>query len=106
MKRHAMALGVATFAILVAALSTPAQARRGGDDRRGSDDYCTSAPRSQWQPMAGFADKARASGYNVVKVEISGTCYEVYGRKDGVLYELYYNPATGELVRVEQDDRR
>lgn len=112
MKLHVLALGVATVATLVATLSTPAQARRGSDDhsrghddRRG-DDICTSTPQSGWQPLAGFAEKARKLGYDVVKLEISGSCYEVYGRRNGALYELYFNPATGELVRVEQDDRR
>lgn len=84
---------------LVAALAMPADARRGGRD----DDHCTSAPRSEWQPMSVVEKKARDMGYAVHKTEISGTCYEVYGERDGVLYELYFNPATAELVKTERD---
>jgi hypothetical protein len=86
--------------LLVAALVAPADARRG---RGGNDDHCTDAPRSEWQPISVVADKARAMGYDVQKTEISGTCYEVYGTKGGVLYELYFNPATAELVKTERE---
>jgi hypothetical protein len=55
--------------------------------------------------MQDFGNKARNLGYSIVKIEISGSCYEVYGTKNGVLYELYFNPATGELLRTERDDR-
>ncbi len=86
--------------LLVAALAAPADARRG---RGGNDDHCTDAPRSEWQPMSVVEEKAKAMGYTIRKTEISGTCYEVYGTKNGVLYELYFNPATGELVKTERD---
>lgn len=84
---------------LAAALAVPADARRGGRD----DDHCTSAPRSEWQPMSVVEKQARDMGYTIRKIEISGTCYEVYGEKNGVLYELYFNPATAELVKTERD---
>ena len=90
---------------LTVLLCQDAAARRGDEDRRRSDDMCTTAPRSQWLPIDGFAAKARERGYAVVKVEISGTCYEVYGTKDGVVYELYFNPATGDLVKIERERR-
>jgi hypothetical protein len=85
---------------LVAALALPADARRG---RGGNDDFCTDAPRSAWKPMSVVEDAARAMGYTIRKTEVSGTCYEVYGTKDGVLYELYFNPATGEFIKAERD---
>lgn len=85
--------------LLIAALAAPADARRG----RGDDDFCTDAPRSEWKSMSVVEEKAKAMGYDVRKIEISGTCYEVYGTKDGVLYELYFNPATGDLVKIERD---
>ena len=104
-------LTIAAAATLSATLCQTALARRGDDDRRSQDhshrsssDHCTSAPRSQWLPRAGFAERGRKQGYNVVKIELSGTCYEVYGTRNGILYELYFNPATGDLVRVERED--
>jgi hypothetical protein len=87
-------------AVFVAAVALPAEARRSG---RGSDDFCTSADRAAWRPISSVAAKARAMGYSVWKAEVSGTCYEVYGRKRGISYELYFNPATGSLVRIERD---
>lgn len=42
-------------------------------------------------------------GYDVCRTEISGTCYEVYGRKDGVSFERYFNPATAEVAKIERD---
>ena len=98
----AMAAAVSQLAIL----TTSAHARRGDDDRGRSDDVCTAAPRSQWLPIEDVAKRARSLGYAVVKIEISGSCYEVYGTRNGVLYELYFNPATGDLVRTERESRR
>ena len=104
-------LTIAAAATISATLCQTALARRGDDDRRSQDhshrsssNHCTSAPRSQWLPRAGFAERGRKQGYNVVKIELSGTCYEVYGTRNGILYELYFNPATGDLVRVERGD--
>jgi hypothetical protein len=85
-------------ALLIAALAVPADARRGRDD-----DHCTNAPRSEWRPISTVVQKAEAMGYTVREAEISGTCYEVYGEKGGVVYELYFNPATGDLVKTERD---
>jgi hypothetical protein len=98
-------LAITAATTLTVLLCQQAAARRGDDDRRRSDDMCTTAPRSQWLPIDGFAAKAREQGYAVVKVEISGTCYEVYGTKDGIVYELYFNPATGDLVKIERERR-
>jgi len=106
------ALKITAMLLLAAALAVTADARRGrgsddNDDHRhgrgGHDDHCTDAPRSEWKPIADFAAKAKELGYDVTKVEISGTCYEVYGTKDGLRYELYFNPKTGELVKTERD---
>lgn len=88
---------ISLVTVLAIGLALPAAARRG------SDDHCTNAPRSAWQPMSTVESKARAMGYDVRKTEVSGTCYEVYGRKDGQIFELYFNPATAEVVKIERD---
>ena len=36
--------------------------------------------------------KAKALGYEVRRSKIEGSCYEVYGVKEGKLYELFYSP--------------
>ena len=103
---------------LTATLASPALARQGDDDdddRRShsrhsshySDDdrrdLCTSAPRSTWLSLAEIEARARRMGYTVTKIESKGSCYEVYARKDGRSHELYFDPATGKVIRREED---
>lgn len=92
-----MRIKVAFAVLLALGLALPVEARRG------EDDVCTNADRSTWQALSVVEATARAMGYEVLKSEISGTCYEVYGRKSGVIYELYFNPATAELVKIERE---
>lgn len=59
-----------------------------------ADGYkdCTKAERSSWKPATEAEAKAKAAGYEVQRSKIEGTCYEVYAKKDGKLYELFYSP--------------
>lgn len=59
-----------------------------------ADGYkdCTKAKRSSWKPAAEAEAKAKAAGYEVQRSKIEGTCYEVYAKKEGKLYELFYSP--------------
>lgn len=59
-----------------------------------ADGYkdCTKAERSSWKPAAEAEAKAKAAGYEVQRSKIEGTCYEVYAKKEGKLYELFYSP--------------
>jgi hypothetical protein len=106
-----IALKITAMLLLAMTLAVTADARRGrgSDDDdghrhgRGHDDHCTDAARSEWKPIADFAAKAKEMGYTVTKVEISGTCYEVYGTKDDANYELYFDPKSGELVKTGRD---
>ena len=116
---------------LTAMLAAPAWARHGDDDdddhrshsrhsshqgddshhhgygRHDDDDddrsHCTSAPRSSWLSVSAIGARAREMGYTVMKIERNGSCYEVYARKGGSRHELYFNPATGKVVRWEDD---
>ena len=38
------------------------------------------------------ATQAKSAGYEVRRSKIEGSCYEVYGVKEGKLYELFYSP--------------
>ena len=103
---------------LTAMLATPALARHGDDDdddsrrhdihhgsRASEDDnrHCTSAPGASWLSIAEIEARARKLGYAVTKVERDRACYEVYASKDGQSYELYFDPVTGTLVKLERD---
>jgi hypothetical protein len=53
---------------------------------------CTKAAKASWKPASEAEAKAKAAGYEVRKSKIEGSCYEVYGVKDGKLFELFYSP--------------
>jgi hypothetical protein len=53
---------------------------------------CTKLDKAFWKPAADAEAKAKAAGYEVRRTKIEGSCYEVYGVKDGKLYELFYSP--------------
>ncbi len=53
---------------------------------------CTKLAKASWKPVSEAEAAARAAGYEVRRTKIDGSCYEVYGVKDGKLYELFYSP--------------
>lgn len=60
---------------------------------------CTSEAKDKWQAQEKAEEAAKEAGYEVRKSVITdGGCYEVYGIKDGSLFELFYNPIDLTLV--------
>ena len=59
-----------------------------------ADGYknCTKLDKASWKPASDAEAKAKALGYEVRRSKIEGSCYEVYGVKEGKLYELFYSP--------------
>jgi hypothetical protein len=59
-----------------------------------ADGYktCTKLDKALWKPATDAEAKAKAAGYEVRRSKIEGSCYEVYGVKEGKLYELFYSP--------------
>ena len=53
---------------------------------------CTKLEKAKWKPASEAEAKAKALGYEVRRSKIEGTCYEVYGVKEGKLFELFYSP--------------
>src|SRR5690349_9896293 len=53
---------------------------------------CTKVAKAEWKPASEAEAAAKASGYEVRRSKIEGSCYEVYGVKEGKLYELFYSP--------------
>lgn len=53
---------------------------------------CTKIAKTSWKPASEAEAKAKAAGYEVRRSKIEGSCYEVYGVKEGKLYELFYSP--------------
>ncbi|MES5484606.1 PepSY domain-containing protein [Bradyrhizobium sp. INPA03-11B] len=59
-----------------------------------ADGYktCTKLDKASWKPASDAEAKAKAAGYEVRRTKVEGSCYEVYGVKEGKLYELFYSP--------------
>ena len=43
-------------------------------------------------------------GYEVREIEQEDDLLEAYAMKDGVRFEIYVDPKTGNIVKVEEDD--
>jgi hypothetical protein len=61
---------------------------------------CTSEPQDKWMAEEVVKEKMATLGYERIKTfKISGSCYDIYGyTKDGKKAEVYFNPATGDIV--------
>lgn len=60
---------------------------------------CAEAAKETWQPISAAEAATSAAGYEVRKSKTTdGGCFEVYGVKDGQLYELFFNPGDLKLV--------
>jgi hypothetical protein len=59
-----------------------------------ADGYkdCTKIEKASWKPATEAEAKAKAAGYEVRRSKVEGSCYEVYGVKEGKTYELFYSP--------------
>lgn len=61
---------------------------------------CTTEPKSKWMSEEAMRAKIDMLGYKVKTFEITGNCYEIYGKdKDGKRAEVYFNPVSGEIVQ-------
>jgi hypothetical protein len=62
---------------------------------------CTKEPKSNWKPASEAEAAAKTAGYEVRRSKIEGSCYEVYGVKDGKLFELFYSPVDLKLMHTK-----
>ena len=53
---------------------------------------CTKLKKASWKPASDAEAIAKAAGYEVRRTKVEGSCYEVYGVKEGKFYELSYSP--------------
>ena len=85
-----------TILILTAALTAMAGAVLADDDR------CRSVPREKWLAIEAVAEKAKAMGLAVRKIEMDDGCYEIHATgAGGDRFKLYLDPETAKLLRVE-----
>ncbi|PZM10037.1 PepSY domain-containing protein [Rhizobium tubonense] len=61
---------------------------------------CTAEPKSKWMPQDAMKAKIDTLGYKVKTFQITGNCYEIYGKdKSGNRAEVYFNPVSGDIVQ-------
>ena len=61
---------------------------------------CTKEPQSKWMSEAAMKAEIDQMGYKVRTFEITGNCYEIYGKdKAGNRAEVYFNPVSGDIVQ-------
>ncbi|WP_174874837.1 PepSY domain-containing protein [Vogesella oryzae] len=63
---------------------------------------CPAQPAAKWQKEADFRQLLEKQGYRISKLEVSGNCYEVYGRnKEGNKVEILFDPVSGKPLRSD-----
>ncbi|MBX5167467.1 MULTISPECIES: PepSY domain-containing protein [unclassified Rhizobium] len=61
---------------------------------------CTKEPKSKWMSENAMKAKIDTLGYKVKTFEVTGNCYEIYGKdKEGKRAEVYFNPVSGDIVQ-------
>jgi hypothetical protein len=84
-------LGLAGTGIALALAAGPAAAA----------DLCKGGPKDKWLAADAIKSKAQGMGYEVRRLGQEDGCYEVKGMKDGKRVEAYFDPITGEVVKVK-----
>lgn len=84
-------------AIATGLVATPALAEQSRD--------CSNAPKSQWMSQDAAKQKLTDQGYDVRRLKLEGSCYELYAMKDGERLEALMDPATGKIVGDEQGEQ-
>lgn len=80
-----LSLGLA-FSMAVG-LATPALAD--------GDVVCNAGPKEKWQPIKKLKKEAFLEGWEILKTQVEGDCYEVYARTNtGQAIEAFFHPVT------------
>ena len=63
-------------------------------------------PKDKWMKEADFRKMAEGQGYVIKTFKVNkGQCYEIYGtNKEGQKVEVFFNPATPEVVKSKVED--
>jgi hypothetical protein len=70
-----------------AAFSAPAYAD--------GDVVCGAGPKESWKPVKALKKQAWLEGWELLKTQVEGDCYEVYARTEqGQAIEAFFHPVT------------
>ena len=62
---------------------------------------CKSGPAKNWTPIAKMKKKVWMEGWELLKLQVEGDCYEVYARDEsGQSIEAFFHPVTLEKLVV------
>ena len=86
-------LAISTTALLL--LATPALSH--------GVKNCTDDTEGKWVSPQQVAKMLSDKGYKVRKVKNKGTCWEAYANKNSQKFEVFINPVTGKIFKVEED---
>lgn len=65
------------------------------------DVKCTTKPQSEWKPHTELAKKLEQEGWQIRRMEVTKSCYEVYAKDPkGKRVEAFFDPVT--FARVEE----
>ncbi len=65
------------------------------------DVVCGASARENWEPLSEVRKKAWQQGWEVLRVQVEGDCYEVYARNEqGQAIEAFFHPETLEKLVV------
>lgn len=60
---------------------------------------CTTLPKDQWKPHSELQAKLVKEGWQIRRMEVTDSCYEVYAKDPkGKRVEAFFNPVTFERV--------
>jgi hypothetical protein len=60
---------------------------------------CTTLPKEQWKPHTELAARLAKEGWQIRRMEVTESCYEVYAKDPkGKRVEAFFNPVTFERV--------
>ena len=92
--RHARTTEEDTFVKVIRVVAIALTVGMGMSSAAMADGFkdCTKLDKAKWKPAGEAEAKAKGLGYEVRRSKIEGSCYEVYGVKEGKLYELFYSP--------------
>jgi hypothetical protein len=63
------------------------------------DVKCTTLPKEQWKPHTELQAKLAKEGWQIRRMEMTESCYEVYAKDPkGKRVEAFFNPVTFERV--------
>ena len=70
------------------------------------DVACGGGPKDKWESQGAMQKKAWQQGWEVLKVQVQGDCYEVYARNEqGQAIEAFFHPVTLEKLVVYRRGR-